>query len=116
MEARRHRSRYAAGASLNDEDSHGTQQPQSCQEVAMSEPKIAAKQPAAVPLEAGKTYAWCACGLSTTQPFCDGSHKITDLTPMVFTAEKTETAYLCQCKRSKSAPFCDGTHKSLTGC
>jgi CDGSH-type Zn-finger protein len=82
----------------------------------MSEPKVAAKQPAAVPLEAGKTYAWCACGLSRTQPFCDGSHKVTDLTPVVFTAAKTETAYLCQCKRSKNTPFCDGTHKSLTGC
>ena len=35
----------------------------------MSEPKIAAKQPAAVQLEAGKTYAWCACGLSKNQPF-----------------------------------------------
>ncbi len=79
----------------------------------MSEPKIAAKQPVAVQLEAGKTYAWCACGLSKGQPFCDGSHKGTDLTPLVFTAEKTETAYLCQCKHTKNKAFCDGTHKSL---
>ena len=79
----------------------------------MTQPTIAAKQPAPVQLEAGKTYAWCACGLSKSQPFCDGSHKTTDLTPLVFTAKQSDTAYLCQCKRSKKAPFCDGTHKSL---
>jgi len=41
----------------------------------MSEPKIAAKQPVTVKLEAGRTYAWCRCGASKTQPFCDGTHK-----------------------------------------
>ena len=35
---------------------------------------IAKKEPAGLTLEAGKTYAWCACGLSQKQPFCDGSH------------------------------------------
>ena len=79
----------------------------------MTQPTIAAKQPAAVQLEAGKSYAWCACGLSKGQPFCDGSHKTTDLMPLVFKAEKTETAYLCQCKQSKKKPSCDGTHKSV---
>jgi len=79
----------------------------------MSQPTIAAKHPAAVQLEAGKPYAWCACGLSKGQPFCDGSHKTTDFVPLVFKAEKTETAYLCQCKQSKKKPFCDGTHKSV---
>ena len=79
----------------------------------MSQPTIAAKQPAAVQLEAGKSYAWCVCGLSKGQPFCDGSHKTTDFMPLVFKAEKTETAYLCQCKQSKKKPFCDGTHKSV---
>jgi CDGSH iron-sulfur domain-containing protein 3 len=79
----------------------------------MSEPKIAAKQPVAVPLEAGKTSYWCTCGLSKGQPFCDGSHQTTSLTPLAFTAQKSETAYLCQCKRTKTPPFCDGTHKAL---
>jgi CDGSH-type Zn-finger protein len=79
----------------------------------MSDAKIAAKQPAAVQLETGKSYAWCACGLSKSQPFCDGSHKTTDFMPLVFKAEKAETAYLCQCKQSKKKPFCDGTHKSV---
>lgn len=79
----------------------------------MSEPTIAARQPAAVSLEAGKKYAWCACGLSQGQPFCDGSHKVTDLRPVLFTAEKAETVYLCQCKHTKNQPRCDGTHKSV---
>ena len=23
----------------------------------------------------GKSYFWCTCGISSKQPFCDGSHK-----------------------------------------
>ncbi len=79
----------------------------------MTEPKIAQKAPYAVELEAGRKYAWCRCGLSEKQPFCDGSHKQTDLRPLVFEAEKSGTAYLCGCKRTNNPPFCDGTHKSL---
>jgi CDGSH-type Zn-finger protein len=79
----------------------------------MSEANIAAKQPVAVQLEAGKEYAWCRCGLSKTQPFCDGSHRTTNFRPLVFTAQTSETAYLCRCKRTHNAPFCDGTHKTL---
>ena len=41
----------------------------------MSEPIIAARTPIAVDVVAGKTYWWCACGQSKTQPFCDGTHK-----------------------------------------
>lgn len=61
-------------------------------------------------LEAGKTYYWCACGLSQSQPFCDGSHKSTDITPIAYTAEKKEVRFFCGCKRSEKAPFCDGSH------
>jgi len=46
--------------------------------------QIAAKEPKGVTLEAGKSYAWCACGLSANQPFCDGAHKATDMKPLVF--------------------------------
>ena len=70
-------------------------------------------EPYAVELEAGKTYYWCACGLSKSQPFCDGSHKQTELEPVAFTADKTGTVYLCGCKHTKNQPFCDGTHKTL---
>ena len=79
----------------------------------MSEPEIAQKAPYAVDVEQGETYYWCACGRSKNQPFCDGSHKGTDFTPVAFTAEKTEKAYLCGCKKTSNQPFCDGTHKSL---
>lgn len=79
----------------------------------MKEPVIAQKSPFAVELQKGKTYAWCACGLSKNQPFCDGSHKTTEMKPQVFTAEKDGTQYLCGCKHTKSAPFCDGSHKTL---
>ncbi len=79
----------------------------------MTEPVIAQKAPYAVELEAGRKYAWCRCGLSAKQPFCDGSHKETDLRPLVFEAEKSGRAFLCGCKRTGNPPFCDGSHKSL---
>ncbi len=78
-----------------------------------SEPVVAQKGPFAVDLEAGKTYYWCRCGRSQKQPFCDGSHRGTELEPVAFTAERSETMYLCGCKHSNEAPFCDGTHKGL---
>lgn len=79
----------------------------------MTEPTIAQKAPFATPVEAGKTYYWCACGKSAKQPFCDGSHKGSTFTPKPFVAEKDGTAYLCGCKHSQNAPYCDGSHKSL---
>ena len=77
-------------------------------------PIIAAKAPAGIDIEAGKTYHWCRCGRSSSQPFCDGSHKGTGLTPLEFKAETTETAYLCQCKGTANAPYCDGTHNGFS--
>lgn len=79
----------------------------------MSEPEIADKKPVQTDLESGKEYWFCACGKSEGQPFCDGSHKGTGITPMAFTAEETGPAWLCQCKRSGNLPYCDGTHKSV---
>ncbi len=79
----------------------------------MTEPVIAQKEPIAVDLEAGKTYYWCACGRSATQPFCDGSHKDTGIEPLAFTADEAKTAYLCACKKTAGKPYCDGAHKEL---
>ena len=78
----------------------------------MSEPVIAAKKPAVLELKAG-TYHWCQCGQSKNQPYCDGSHKGTDFTPLKFTLEETKKVALCQCKATSNAPFCDGTHSKL---
>ncbi len=78
----------------------------------MSNPEIAQKSPYVLELDAG-TYWWCACGKSKTQPFCDGSHKGGDFSPVKFElAAKTKVA-LCGCKRSGKKPFCDGTHNKL---
>ncbi len=79
----------------------------------MDEAVVAQKEPYVVELEAGKTYAWCRCGLSKKQPFCDGSHKTTSIEPLMFKAEKSGKAFLCGCKRTGNEPHCDGTHKSL---
>ena len=64
-------------------------------------------------VEAGKAYFWCACGLSKSQPFCDGSHKGTGLAPMKYSVEKAGDYWLCDCKHSSKKPLCDGTHKTL---
>ncbi len=79
----------------------------------MTAPVIAQKSPYPVALTAGQTVYWCACGKSSTQPLCDGSHKGGEFSPKPFTAEKDGTVYFCGCKYSKVPQTCDGTHKSL---
>ncbi|MGA2024436.1 MAG: CDGSH iron-sulfur domain-containing protein [Steroidobacteraceae bacterium] len=78
-----------------------------------SAPRIAQKSPYAVAVEAGKSYWWCACGKSATQPFCDGSHRGSPYTPVEYQAEKSGTAYFCGCKHSGHGALCDGTHRTL---
>jgi CDGSH-type Zn-finger protein len=79
----------------------------------MSEAIPAQKSPYAVAVEAGRKYFWCACGRSANQPFCDGAHKVTGLTPVGSTATKSEQVWLCGCKATAGRPFCDGTHNKL---
>lgn len=79
----------------------------------MSESVIAQKGPYAVEVEGGRKYFWCACGRSRNQPFCDGSHEGTGLTPLAYTPERARTLYFCGCKRTGKAPLCDGTHNDL---
>lgn len=79
------------------------------------EPKLAQKGPYRVELMATYRYGWCACGLSKSQPFCDGSHTMTKsgMKPVIWTHGKDETVYLCGCKRTGKGPYCDGTHNKL---
>ena len=79
----------------------------------MAEPVIAHKSPFGTEVEEGKSYWWCACGLSKEQPFCDGSQKGTGLEPSKYKAEKSGTVYFCGCKNTKDTPLCDGTHSKL---
>uniref|UniRef100_A0AC34GVT1 Iron-binding zinc finger CDGSH type domain-containing protein n=1 Tax=Panagrolaimus sp. ES5 TaxID=591445 RepID=A0AC34GVT1_9BILA len=79
-------------------------------------PVRATLKPFTITLEAGKIYSFCTCGLSASQPFCDGSHKgfgRTLLRPMRFTVDKTDKYSVCGCKNSKTLPLCDATHKKI---
>ena len=79
----------------------------------MSEAIIAQKSPMLEDLEAGKHYFWCACGRSKSQPFCDGSHKGTEFSPVKYETDESEKVFFCCCKQTSNPPFCDGTHKTL---
>jgi glutamate synthase domain-containing protein 2/CDGSH-type Zn-finger protein len=76
----------------------------------MTAPTVAAATPIAVNLEEGKEYVYCACGRSSDQPFCDGSHEGSGITPLAFVAKKSGKAILCRCKQTATPPYCDGTH------
>ena len=82
----------------------------------MSEtPEIGGRKPMVDRMsEAGKSYWWCACGRSKSQPFCDGSHKGTAFSPLEFKPETTGEVWFCTCKRTTTPPLCDGSHKKLT--
>ena len=79
----------------------------------MSNPIVADNKPKAVQLNKGEEYYFCACGKSSSQPFCDGSHKGGSINPKAFTADSDGEAYLCNCKQSANLPFCDGTHAQV---
>jgi CDGSH-type Zn-finger protein len=78
----------------------------------MPKPKISQKSPFVIKTEC-KNYAWCACGQSQNQPFCDGSHKGTEFSPIVLKIDEEKNVAWCGCKQSGNKPFCDGTHSKL---
>jgi CDGSH-type Zn-finger protein len=69
--------------------------------------------PIVVSVEANKAYWWCACGLSRTQPFCDGSHKGTDVVPLRYKPDQAGPTRFCVCKKTRTPPFCD---QALASC
>ncbi|GAP38354.1 CDGSH iron-sulfur domain-containing protein [Piscinibacter sakaiensis] len=66
-------------------------------------------------VEQGKTYLWCSCGRSETQPFCDGRHKGTPFLPVKYVATETRTLFFCGCKETRVRPLCDNTHARVAG-
>ena len=78
----------------------------------MDKPEIPQKTPIVADVDAG-TYYWCACGKSSNQPFCDGSHKGTSFTPVLVAIEEDKKVAWCTCKHTGNQPFCDGSHKKL---
>ena len=88
-------------------------------------PRIAKCEPQMVKVIPGKIYAWCTCGLSEKQPFCDGTHKriepginsdgepIMPFKSLKIEFEEEKEVWFCQCKHTKTPPFCDGTHRTL---
>lgn len=78
----------------------------------MSAPVSEHKKPFLMDEAAGKR-AWCACGLSKKQPYCDGSHKDTDLRPIIVEITEARQVLWCGCKQSGKKPYCDGTHTRL---
>lgn len=71
------------------------------------------KSPYVMDLAPGK-YAWCRCGQSANDPFCDGSHQGTAFTPRLFEVTEGRKVALCGCKQNQGEdPFCDGSHSKL---
>ena len=79
----------------------------------MTEPVIAQKAPYEEAVTKGKSYWWCACGQSKSQPYCDGSHKGTGISPVEYAAKRTKNVEFCGCKYSAKQPLCDGAHSDL---
>jgi len=75
--------------------------------------KVAGKAPQLVEVNVGETLAWCACGKSSKQPYCDGSHLGSTISPTVFNVAESKKVAFCMCKQTKTPPYCDGSHSKL---
>ncbi len=79
----------------------------------MKNPISSQKYPSKVKVNKGTTYFWCSCGLSSKQPFCDGSHqKAGNSRPIRYEANSNKVVFFCNCKLTKNPPFCDNSHIS----
>jgi len=78
----------------------------------MTDPVIAQRAPYMKDEDAG-LYFWCACGQSKNQPYCDGSHKGSGISPVKVNLDEDKKVAWCGCKHSGNKPFCDGSHRNL---
>jgi pyruvate oxidase len=69
--------------------------------------------PFSIDVKEGDTKVFCMCGLSKNGPYCDGSHKTTNISPKMMKFEEDKTLYICGCQQSSNKPYCDGTHTKL---
>jgi CDGSH-type Zn-finger protein len=78
----------------------------------MSKPEIPQKAPYIAHLEPD-TYAWCACGKSSKQPYCHGLHKGSKFSPVIKKLTDAKKVAWCGCKQTGGKPYCDGSHRNL---
>ena len=71
------------------------------------------KSPVELNVIKDKRYAWCSCGLSEKQPFCNGAHRGSGFIPSIFTVTENKKVYLCNCKKTSNPPYCDGAHNKI---
>ena len=79
----------------------------------MEKGKVAGNAPVIIDAKKDQKYAWCTCGLSDNQPFCNGSHKGTSFVPKIVTEAEGKKIALCTCKQTTNPPYCDGAHAKL---
>ena len=78
----------------------------------MTDPEVPQKAPYVIDVEPGR-YAWCSCGRSNKQPYCDGSHSGTGMVPLVCEVDAAGKKAWCGCKHTGNPPYCDGSHSKL---
>ena len=59
----------------------------------MKKGKRAGDSPLGINVLEGKSYFWCTCGISSKQPFCDGSHKGTEFAPLKYLADQSKKVF-----------------------
>ena len=64
-------------------------------------------------VEEGKTYPWCGCGHSNSQPLCDRTQVDCGAQCVDYYSSLTQTVAFCSCKQTLSPPYCDGSHAKV---